>query len=210
MWSPVTCAGWATHITMTTPFFYQVLLPNFMTEPPDDVIDIVSVTSLTLDVEGGSDVDEVMDQLLNVLELPNVVDLTLRLHLDGSFTIRISILDHRSPDAAILEPILHQCPSLVELALEIPGLDLFGSSHTPEIELDDLWFRHLPLQILRLINCDTVTTADADTLIGKLRVGPTWNTFLMLEISGCKRLSEGFFLAIEDEMESKLRWSMAT
>ncbi|TDL19617.1 hypothetical protein BD410DRAFT_434197 [Rickenella mellea] len=195
----------------------------------DMVVEVPSVTKLTLDVQGGGNVDDVMDQLLSVIELPNVVDLTLRLHLDSSFTselskklnapngplqfeklVKISIRDHRSPDEAILEPILLQCTSLVELSLEIPGMELFGWSRISQLELDELWYDRLPLQILRLINCDAITTKDAGTLMGKLRVYPTWKTFRILEFIECKRLSEGFFLAAEDEMEGKLRWRTAT
>ncbi|TDL19626.1 hypothetical protein BD410DRAFT_792007 [Rickenella mellea] len=186
------------------------------------VFELPFVESFTLALEGGPEVEEKMKVLFHSLKLPNVIELSLELRLeccrtnglpfdldmpDGpvyfSNLRQLHYEDHTPFRTVQLESMLHRCKSLVEFKLHAPRINLFRQSG------HDVWSSHLPLETLHLTHCDVVSPRDVRCLANNLKGGPVWATFQKLEIRQCKKLSETFFLAIEDELEGKLDWRTA-
>ncbi|TDL19584.1 hypothetical protein BD410DRAFT_830215 [Rickenella mellea] len=194
-------------------------VPHSNPTPTGDASVYPSITTFSLCVGPGYSVDTMLDYLLESFSLPNLVDFRLgylnpvsvsmamitRLkHPDGPIpfqTLRSMSISGAGNSYGERETCLELCGCLLELLMEGIEGGLLRSDSGPLME------KRLPLQTLMLRHCDDVTADEIDLLVEQLREGPNWETFQRLEITCCKKLTEDFFLTIEDEMEGKLVWT---
>ncbi|TDL19607.1 hypothetical protein BD410DRAFT_841962 [Rickenella mellea] len=184
------------------------------------------VETLVLEAKGRLDVENVVTSLLLHLKLPNLCNLSWSadvttesgdlhglLYLSRGPTPslsrlrRLQLADKRSQTSDMLETIISQCTSLLDLTLCIPDAELFSHERYFKQRREETFMRQFPLQTLTLKGWNAVSRGDLRCLVDTLRRGPNWDTFRRLEVNCCKCLSEDFLLSIEDMAEGKLKWT---